>query len=67
MKTDSYLYGEYETIDIPEEVILRKVESLNFHLEDLLEDDMLERDNLRCKEVKDAIEFWLSINDKDKK
>ncbi len=67
MKTHSYLYGEYETIDIPEDIITRKVESLTFHLEDLLAVDMMDRDNLRCKEVRDAIEFWQSINDKDKK
>ena len=59
-----YLYGEnVEVPDIPAEVILRRIELLDNHLEKLLEVHSLERDGARCNAVIRAKNFWLKINE----
>jgi len=64
MKTNEYLYGNREVPEIPAEIIVRRIEELDDHLTELQEVHFSERDSTRVKAVKDAIEFWETINDK---
>ena len=64
MKTNEYLYGEdVEVPEIPAEIIMRRVEALKEHQEELWDVDKLKRDTQRCNEVDKAIKFWETIND----
>jgi len=63
MKNNSYLYGEdVEVPEIPEYVIMRRVELLKDNLESLYKLSYLERDTERIREVNNAIHFWESLN-----
>ena len=65
MLTDRYLYGtEEEVMEIPEEVIVRRVELLRANIDELLKVHYFERDNERINKVLKAIEFWTNINNK---
>ena len=63
MKTNEYLYGkEVEVPEIPQEIIVRRVELLQEHLDELLEVNYRQRDTGRCKAVFEAIKFWEGLN-----
>lgn len=63
MLTNDYLYGEgVEVPNIPEDIVMRKLELLNDHLTELLVVPLLERDGPRVNAVIKAIKFWRGIN-----
>ena len=65
MKTNEYLYGsEVEVPEIPNDVIMRRLELLGDNLEQLLDHSYHTRNNDRVREVLDAIKFWENINNK---
>ena len=57
-----YLYGDYEILDIPQEVIDNRIEILNKRLEEVLSVPYMERDGSLVNKLCDAISFWRSIN-----
>jgi len=65
-KTNERLYGkDVEVPKVPEYVVMRKIELLNDNLDSIMETKGIDRDRKQCKEIKDSIEFWSHINDKD--
>ena len=63
MKTNEYLYGEsIDVAPVPEEIIMRRVEILEEHLDELLSVHYTERDGMRCTAVINAIKFWRELN-----
>ena len=59
-----YLYGkDVEVPEIPQDVIMRRLEALKEHLAELLEHSYHTRDNIRVSAVLKGIKFWESIND----
>lgn len=63
MKNNAYLYGEdVEVPEIPAEVIVRRIELLKEHLEELLEIDYKTRDLERIRHVVKAISFWEKLS-----
>jgi len=63
LSQQEYLYGEdAEVIIIPEEIIMRKVEELSDHLEELLEHSWNIRDSDRCNAIFKDLQFWQSVN-----
>lgn len=67
MKTDAYLYGvEVEVPDIPQEIVVRRLELLEDNLTELLKVHYSKRDLSRISAVDRAKDFWSKINDKDK-
>ena len=65
--TNSYLYGEdVEVEDIPEELIVRRIELLRDNLAELMEVPYLGRDEVRVNAIIKAVSFWQSINTKEK-
>jgi hypothetical protein len=65
MTKSEYLYGtDVELDDIPNEIIVRRIELLNDNLEELLEVQYLARDSERINKILKAISFWESINSK---
>ena len=66
MKTNSYLYGEgVEVPEIDSYVIVRRIELLKEHLDDLMEEHYLERDTEKVRAILKAIDFWSKINEKE--
>jgi len=66
MKNNERLYGEgIEVPEIPEEIIMRRVELLNDHLSELISIDYMDRETRRIDEVLNAVNFWLKINKKE--
>jgi len=64
MMTNDYLYGkDVEVPEIPQEVIVRRLEALNDNLAELLKVTYLGRDSARVRRVQKAIDFWEKIND----
>ncbi len=64
MKTKEYLYGiDAEIPDIPAEIIVRRVETLNEQLAEELDKSYFTRDNARVYAIASAIDFWEKIND----
>ena len=60
-----YLYGtDVEVPEIPQEIIVRRIELLKEHLGELLEHSFYTRDNKRVNAVLKAIKFWEDINNK---
>jgi len=67
MKTNNYLYGkDVEVPEIPNEIIMRRVELLKEHLAELLDQSYHTRDTCCVRKVWEAIDFWEKINSKDK-
>jgi len=65
MKDNSYLYGQdSEVPEIPNDVIMRRLELLKDNLESLLDHSYHTRDNNRVRAVLKAIDFWEKINTK---
>ena len=63
----TYLYGvDVEVPEIPQEIIMRRVELLRDNLEELLDHSWHTRDANRCNKILKAIDFWEHINDKEK-
>ena len=61
---EEYLYGkDVDVPEIPAEVIMRRLELLDEHLEELFTLPMIERDGARCNAVIRAKNFWLKINE----
>ena len=64
MTKHEYLYGkDAEVPSIPADIIMRRVELLNDHLEELLDVPFYKRDGKRVNAVIKAKEFWLKINE----
>lgn len=65
MKDNSYLYGEgVEVPEIDSYAIMKRIELLKEHLEELLEHSYHTRDSDRVNAILKAINFWEKINDK---
>jgi len=63
MLANEYLYGEeVEVPEIPQEVVVRRLELLKEHLAELLDHTYYDRDAARCNAVLKAIKFWENIN-----
>jgi len=59
-----YLYGSDVTLpEIPEDVIMIRLKTLNNNLKDLLEYDYSVRDEKRISAILKAITFWVNINE----
>jgi len=64
MTKSAYLYGEdVEVPEIPNEIIVRRLELLNDHLTELLEVPWMTRDAEKCNAVLKGIKFWETINE----
>ncbi len=64
--TNAYLYGEeVEVPEIPQEIIMRRIELLKDNLAELLDHSYYTRDGARVEKVLKAIRFWETINNKD--
>ena len=64
--SNDYLYGEgVDVPDIDSYVIMRRIELLKEHLEDLIEVYYMDRDTERIRAVVKAIDFWTSFHNKD--
>ncbi len=64
--TNEYLYGEeVEVPEIPQEIIMRRIELLKDNLAELLDHSYYTRDGARVEKVLKAIRFWETINNKD--
>ncbi len=64
--TNEYLYGEgVEVPEIPQEIIVRRIELLKDNLATLLDHSYYVRDGVRCNSIIKAIKFWETINNKD--
>jgi len=67
MKTNNYLYGkEIEVPEIPNDIVMRRVELLKEHLSELLDQSYHTRDACRVSRVLKAIDFWTRIQKVDK-
>ena len=64
MKSNEYLYGVEEVPDIPREIIVRRIELLEDNLEELLKVDYRERNGKRVRDIRNAIMFWETINER---
>ena len=62
MKSTEFLYGDETPPDIPEDIIMRRVEILKEHRDSLLEVDPMERETYRINSISKALNFWSSIN-----
>lgn len=68
MVTHEYLYGGDnidEVPDIPQDIIMRRVEMLKEHMAELLAVDYKNRDFKRVDDISSAIDFWNKINSKE--
>ncbi len=64
-RTNEYLYGEgVEVPEIPQDIIMRRVETLKENLSVLLDQSYYTRDSARCNTIIKAIEFWEKINER---
>lgn len=67
MLDNEYLYGKDVVVpEIPQEIIMRRLELLRDNLAELLDHTYYHRDDVRCNAVLKAIKFWENINTKDK-
>ena len=58
-----YLYGkDAEHIEVPDYIIMRKIEQLREHLKELMDEPYMTRDEERANAVMKGIAFWNSIN-----
>ena len=64
MKTNKYLYNTDDVPQVPEEIIMRRVELITDLIEELLEVHYLERDTVRINDLVRAKQFWLELNNK---
>ena len=62
VKTTEFLYGDETPPDIPEDIIMRRIEILKEHQDILLAVDPMERETYRLHSVSKAISYWSSIN-----
>ena len=61
--TNEYLYGkDIDVPEIPEDIIMRRIELLKDHLEELLDHSYHTRDGERVNAILKAIKFWETIN-----
>lgn len=66
MLGNQHLYGEdVEVPEIPAEIIMRRVELLKDHLDELLDVPWYLRDGGRCNDVMKVISFWKNINNRE--
>ena len=65
MKTNNYLYGIEDIPEVPEYVIMRRVEILRDNLQVILDESFQTRDGNRANAIIKAISFWSNINCKD--
>jgi len=63
--TNDYLYGTDDVPDFPEDILMRRMELLKEHLEELMDIDWNQRDGTRCNAVIKALRFHEDINKKD--
>ena len=63
MKDNIYLYNTEEVPEIPNEIVVRRLELLRDNLEELLEHSYFIRDTARVNAVLKGIKFWENIND----
>ena len=63
MKENLYLYGTEDVPEIPNDIIVRRIELLNDHLTELYEVGMLVRENKRISDIFKAINFWSKLNE----
>lgn len=62
--SNDYLYGkDVEVPEIPEEIIVRRLEALKDRLHELMEIPYLDRDDDNIHAMHKAISFWEKIND----
>jgi len=57
-----YLYGSNPIEPLPAHFIMRRIESLREHREELFKVDMLKRDGVRINAISRAINFWEGLN-----
>ena len=63
MTDNEYLYGDnVEVPEIPSDIVMRGLELLKDHLEELLDYSFYTRDAERCNAVIKAIDFWNKLN-----
>ena len=62
MLKNSYLYGDNEVPEIPQEVIDERLRLLDNTLTELLEPHYEVRDDRRIRDVQRATSFWNDIN-----
>jgi hypothetical protein len=62
MLTNEYLYGDNEIPEVPEYIIMRRVEILEERLEEVLAVHYTRRDLKLERELLKAISFWRNIN-----
>ena len=63
MKTNEYLYGDEVPLDVPTLVIENRLSILRKRLNEELDKEVSEWDMVYMKDLIDAIDFWLTIND----
>ncbi len=64
LSKQEYLYGsDAEVEDIPADVVMRRVETLKQHLEELYEVHYMQRDEARIRAVDKAVRHWETINE----
>lgn len=61
-KSNMYLYGTNDVIQIPQEVIDERLKLLRENLKSNLEVDWHIRDGVKCNTIIKAIKFWEGIN-----
>ena len=63
MKDNIYLYDTDDVPEIPNEIIVRRLELLKDNLAELLDHSYHTRDTARVNALLKAIKFWENIND----
>ena len=59
MRSNEYIYGEgVEVPEVPAEVIMRRLEALDEHLDELMKVHYMDRDPHRIEAVLKAKDFW---------
>ena len=64
MKSNMYLYNTEDVPDIPQEIIVRRLELLKDHLSELMDVPIEQRGKVRLRihDVEKAISYWENIN-----